>query len=86
MKSENWLIVELGACVMALAVMAFFLEPRYEKCVWFIAGVLCTQFGNVMGYKFGKSMPQQAGDPKTGQTGQTETTTHATADTPPEAK
>ena len=67
MKSESWLIVELGAALIGLAILAFFHAPVYEKCVWFIVGVLATQFGNVMGYKFGRSMPQQTSDPKAGQ-------------------
>lgn len=75
MKSENWLIIELGAALFALALMAFFFTPAYEKAAWFIIGVIGNQLANVIGYKFGRSMPQQAGDQKPGQTSTTSTET-----------
>ena len=82
MKSENWLIVEFGAALLILALLAFFYQPQYEKAVWFIIGAFTTQLGNVVGYKFGKSMPEQKGDPKTGQASKSETTTTTSTATP----
>lgn len=58
-KSENWLIIELGVALIGIIVLSFFRVPSYEKAVWFLVGVLATQFGNVIGYKFGRSMPDQ---------------------------
>ena len=68
MKSENWLIIELEASLVVLALLSFFFTPAYEKAAWFIIGVLGTQLANVIGYKFGRSMPQQVGDPRAGET------------------
>ena len=73
MKSENWLIVELGAALLVLALLSFFFTPAYEKSAWFITGVIASQFANVIGYKFGRSMPQQASDPKASQKSASET-------------
>jgi hypothetical protein len=64
MKSEDYIIAGLGACLFALALLSFFFNPAYEKAVWFLVGVFATAFGTVVGYKFGKSMPQQAADDK----------------------
>jgi len=55
--------------------------PSYEKAAWFIIGAFSTAFGTVMGYKFGKSMPQQANDPKAGAT--TVSDTRVTSSVPP---
>ena len=62
MKSENWIVVELGAALLLMALLSFFVEPRYEKGVWFTIGVFASGLSLVLGYKFGKNMPQQAGD------------------------
>jgi hypothetical protein len=83
MKSENWIIVELGACLMGLALLSFFYTPSYEKAVWFLIGVFATQFGNIMGYKFGRSLPQQTTDARPGQTSQVKMETTPDPPTPP---
>jgi hypothetical protein len=80
MKSESWIVLELGAALLGLAVLSFFRVPSYEKAAWFIIGAFSTAFGTVMGYKFGKSMPQQANDPKAGAT--TVTDTHVASTVP----
>ena len=81
MKSESWIILELGAALLGLAVLSFFRVPSYEKAAWFIIGAFATAFGMVMGYKFGKSMPQQANDPKAGSTSVSDT--RVTSSVPP---
>lgn len=60
MKSETWIILELGAALLILCVLAFFFNPTYEKAVWFVIGVFASAFTTVIGYKFGRSLPQQA--------------------------
>ena len=61
MKSEtNWIIAGLGGALLIVAILGFFMAPAYEKLVWFAAGVFGTQLANVLGFKFGRSMPQQA--------------------------
>ena len=74
MKSESWIIAELGAALLLLSILCFFLTPSYEKGAWFVIGVFSNGFSLVLGYKFGKGMPEQAGDAKPGQASQTETT------------
>ncbi len=72
MKSESWIILELGGVLMVLAALSFFMVPAYEKGVWFAYGTFAAGFSMVMGYKFGKGMPEQSGDIKRGQVVQTE--------------
>ena len=85
MKSENWIIVELGVALLLLGVISFFMVPAYEKGSWFVMGAFASGFSMVMGYKFGRSMPQQIGDVKPGQAteSQTTTTTTSTEQPPP---
>lgn len=66
MKSESWIIVELGAALLFFGALSFFFIPAYEKGAWFALGVFSNGFSLVLGYKFGKGMPEQAGDPKAG--------------------
>lgn len=76
MKSEtNWIISGLGGSLFVVTILAFFLTPAYEKVVWFAAGVFGTQLANVLGFKFGRSMPQQNTDAKPGQTSSSTTRT-----------
>jgi len=82
MKSENLFIIELGIILSAFGFLSFFRVPAFDKGAWFIIGVISTQFANMIGYKFGRSMPQQAGDPKAGQQTQ-QTDTKVTTSTSP---
>ena len=79
MKSENWIIVELGSALLLLTILGFFRTPAYEKLVWFAAGTFSSQFCAVVGYKFGRSLPQQVGDAKPGQSSRTTTESEVTA-------
>ncbi len=72
-KSEDWLIAGLGSAVLIALVLTFIITPVYEAGASHIIDGLLGALTIAMGYKFGKSMPQQAGDPKIGQ--QTESTT-----------
>ena len=85
MKSESWIIVELGMALLLLALLSFFLTPAYEKGAWFAIGIFANGLSLVLGYKFGKGMPEQAGDAKPGQASQTETTSKTTTQAPAEA-
>ena len=85
MKSESWIIAELGAALLLLAGLSFFLTPSYEKGAWFIMGAFVAGFNLVLGYKFGKGMPEQAGDAKPGQTSQTKSVIETTSQAPPAA-
>jgi hypothetical protein len=84
MKSESWIIAELGCALLLLAILSFFRAPIYEKGAWFVMGAFVAGFNLVLGYKFGKGMPEQAGDAKPGQASQTKTTSETTTQAPPE--
>jgi hypothetical protein len=84
MKSESWLIVQFGAALLALGLLSFFVVPAYEKGAWAIMTGFLTAMGTVMGYKFGRSMPQQSTDAKPGQTSQVQTSISNTPDPPVE--
>ena len=84
MKSESWIIVELGAAILLMAILSFIFVPAYEKGAWFALGVFSNGFSLVLGYKFGKGMPEQASDAKPGQASQSETTTKVSTQAPVE--
>jgi hypothetical protein len=65
-------------------VLGFFVNPVYEKLVWFGAGVFGTQLANVLGFKFGRSMPQQSTDAKPGQSSQVQSTIETVPEPPAE--
>ena len=75
MKSESCLIIELGAVLLILAGLSFFFTPAYEKAVWFIIQAVSAALSTVIGYKFGRSMPEQSGDAKPGQSSTSQVTT-----------
>jgi sugar phosphate permease len=84
MKSESWIIAELGGALVLLAGLSFFYTPVYEKGAWFVMGAFVAGFNLVLGYKFGKGMPEQAGDAKPGQASQSKTTSETTTQAPAE--
>jgi hypothetical protein len=79
MKSESYIILELGAALLLLGVLCFIITPVYEKGAWFVIGTMSNGFSLVLGYKFGRSMPQQATDIKPGQDSQSKITSEITA-------
>lgn len=84
MKSEtSWIIGGLGLVLFTITILAFFVNPVYEKLVWFAAGVFGTQLANVLGFKFGRSMPQQSTDAKPGQISEAQTKIITTPEPPP---
>ena len=83
MKSESWIIAELGCALLLLACLSFLFVPAYEKGAWFAFGTFASGFALVLGYKFGKGMPEQAGDAKPGQASQTKSVVETTSQAPP---
>lgn len=79
MKNEDWVILWLLTAVMILALLSFARVPAYEKAIEHISDALSGSLLTVIGYKFGRSMPQQANDPKPGQ--QQTSTQQATTET-----
>jgi protein-S-isoprenylcysteine O-methyltransferase Ste14 len=67
MSGDSWLVVELGLALLVITVFSFFFSPTYAKSVDRITDVLAIAFTSVISYKFGRTMPQQASDPKVGQ-------------------
>ena len=77
MSGDSWLILELGAALLAMALFSVFFTPSYPKAFDRITDVLAFAFTAAVTYKWGRSMPQQASDPKPGQTSQSTVTTQA---------
>jgi sugar phosphate permease len=75
MRSENWIIVEVGSALLLITILGFFKMPVYEKGVEIVVSAFVAAFSMIIGYKFGRSMPEQSGDPKPGQTAKTVTET-----------
>jgi len=82
MKSESWIVAELGAALLFLGLLSFFFVPAYEKGSSLVMDCFKVGFGLVLGYKFGKGMPEQAGDAKPGQTSQTKSVIETTSQAP----
>ena len=75
MSGDSWLVVELGVALLSLAILSFFFVPAYPKAMDRVTDVVAIAFTAVISYKFGRSMPQQAGDPKPGQSSQSSVAT-----------
>lgn len=84
MKSESWIIIELLAAVLILTALGYFFIPAYGPGVTFGMQAIVAAFNMVIGYKFGRSMPEQSGDPKPGQDTKTEVSTKVTTASPVE--
>jgi hypothetical protein len=85
MKSESWLIIQVGFILAILTGLCFFVVPVYEKGAWAGLVVFSSAFSGLLGYKFGRSMPQQTTDAKPGQTSEVQTKI-ATTPEPPAAE
>jgi hypothetical protein len=73
-KSESWLIIQVGVVLALLTALSFFKVPVYEKGAWAGLVVFSSAFSGLLGYKFGRSMPSQAGDVREGQASTSTTT------------
>lgn len=82
MKSESWLIVQVGMVLAILTGLCFFVQPVYEKGAWAGLVVFSSAFSGLLGYKFGRSMPQQSTDAKPGQTSEVQTKIATTPEPP----
>jgi hypothetical protein len=60
MKSESWIVLELLIGLMGLGALSFFFIPVYEKGAWVVIDAVKASLALVLGYKFGKALPQQA--------------------------
>jgi hypothetical protein len=67
MKSDSWIILEVGGALLLLSMMCFFFTPAYEKGLWLVISALVVQLGNLLGAKYGSKMPEQSTDAKPGQ-------------------
>ena len=81
MSGDSLLIVELGLALLLMGAFSVFFSPAYAKAFDRITEVIAFAFTSAVVYKWGRSMPQQAGDPKPGQT--SESTTSTTSAVPP---
>ena len=87
MKPEYWLVMYLLGILAALGVTSFFVAPVYATGVQLVMDVLKYALVSIISFLFGRSLPEQIGDPKPGQSGETtsktETTKTATAEPSP---
>lgn len=83
MKSESWIIVELILILLGVAILSCFFVPAYEKGFWYVTGAIGGSLSVVLGYKFGRSMPQQTTDAKPGQTSQVQSNIATIPEPPP---
>jgi len=68
MKARVGSSVELLILLAIFGGLAFFRIPAYEKGAWMVMGAIWTALSTILGYKFGKNMPQQAARPEASQT------------------
>ena len=86
MSGASWIVLECLIALVVFGAFSFFVKPAYEFGVGLIIGALISTLNNAAGVKSGSSMPEQPGDPKPGQTSQSETNTKIeTAPPPPTA-
>lgn len=83
MKTESWIILEVGGALIVLGLLAAFWTPAYEKGFWYIITIFGVQFANLLGGKKGSEIPQQLSDQKPGQTTEMKTTTETAPPPPP---
>ena len=76
MKSQSWIILEIGGALFLLGLLSFFYAPAYEKGLWTVITIFGVQLANLLGSKSGSSLPQQVGGPREGdQSSSTSSTT-----------
>jgi Tfp pilus assembly protein FimT len=63
MRSDSWIILELLIALVVFGVLSFFVVPVYEKGASIVIEVVKVSLAGVLGYKFGKALPQQASPP-----------------------
>lgn len=74
LRSDTWLIIEVALILATLGLISFWKVPVYEKGTAMAMVVFADALKVLLGYKFGRAMPQQTGDAKPGQTTKSETT------------
>ena len=84
MKPEYWLVIFLFLAWTSLGVLSFFRGPTYASGVETTMEVLKYALVSLMSFLFGRTLPEQVGDPKPGQTTtkQTQTSSSVTSDPP----
>jgi hypothetical protein len=75
MKGDTLLAIELILLLSAFGIISYWRIPIYEPAVKMVTDLLGDALILVLGYKFGRSMPMQAGDAVPGQSSQSTTTT-----------
>ena len=84
MTSDSWLIIEALGGLFILGLLSFVWSPSYEKGAWFVITAFWGVLNLILGAKYSRKMPEQAGDAKPGQSSTSETTTTTTAPAPTE--
>jgi hypothetical protein len=82
MRSDTWLIIEVALILAVLGFISFWKAPVYEKGTAMAMVVFADALKVLLGYKFGRAMPQQTSDPRPGQASQTQSTTTVKTEAP----
>jgi hypothetical protein len=85
-KDETKLIIGTGFAILLLTLLSFWNSPIYTAGVALGFSLLGDAFKILFGYLFGRSLPQQIGDAKPGQTSESNTKITTTPEPPPEVK
>lgn len=81
MKGSSWVILECLIILTAFGIASFFIEPKYGYGVLAVLTAVIAVLNQAIGAKSGSTMPQQASDPKQGQSTQTTSTSTTKTDT-----
>jgi len=85
MKGDSWLILEITVILATFGLISFWFIPVYASGTVLVMTIFADALKVLLGYKFGRSMPAQAGDAVPGQSFQSTTTTETVStDTPAE--
>jgi hypothetical protein len=86
MKGDSWLILELVVILAAFGLVSFWFTPVYGVGVTFVTAIFADALKVLLGYKFGRSMPSQAGDVREGQASTSTTTVETVSPDPANPK
>lgn len=82
MNSNQWIALECLVGLIVIGLAAFFWKPQYEFGAGAVITALVSALNNSLGVQSGSKMPEQAGDPKPGQSSQTKSTVEVNKQAP----
>ena len=82
MKGDSWLILELVVILAAFGLVSFWYVPIYASGTVMVMTIFADALKVLLGYRFGRSMPQQAGGAVSGQASTSTTTVETVSPDP----